>query len=237
MQKIINLTAIILTGLTALLATSAGAQTADEILARADEIRAPSGSYTMQVSVESTDAPTFEFDISIGGKEASLIRTKKPAREIGKNYLMHGEDMWAYIPNIRRSMRVTLNQKLTGQASNGDISRMRWHGDYAAVVESETPDQWVLFLTAAKKGLTYEKIRVWIDRKTYRPVKGEYLTLQGKPIKFITFAEYAEIGGAVRPVHMVITSATRADDQSVLRILGMRATELPASLFTQNNLK
>lgn len=213
------------------------AQTADEILAKADEIRAPSGSYMMEVSVESTDAPRFEFEIAVGGKESSLIRTKKPAREVGKNYLMHGEDMWAYIPNIRRSMRVTLNQKLTGQASNGDISRMRWHGDYSAVLESETPGAWVLFLTAQKKGLTYEKLRVWIEKSSYRPVKGEYLTLQGKPIKYIQFAEYAEIAGAARPVRMVIESATKAGDQSVLRIVSMRVAELPASLFNQNNLK
>lgn len=228
----------ILSGITVfLLSQGALAQTAGEILTKADEIRAPSSSYLMEVSVESNDSPEFQFEIAIGGKTTSLIKTRKPAREVGKNFLMHGEDMWAYIPNIRRSVRVTLNQKLTGQAANGDISRMRWAGDYEAAIESETPDHWVLFLTAGKKGLTYDKIRVWINKTNFRPIKGEYLTIQSKPIKYISFAEYGEVGGALRPVRMVIESATKAGDQSVLRILSMRQTDLPISMFTQNSLK
>lgn len=210
---------------------------AEQILEKADEIRNPSSTYKMEVSVESTNDPTFKFEINIGGKESSLIRTLEPSREVGKNYLMLNENMWAYIPNIKRAIRVTLNQKLTGQAANGDISRMRWHGDYDGKIESENADHWVLFLTAKRTGLTYDKIRVAIDKKNFRPMHGEYLTTQGKVLKKIQFVEYAAMAGAIRPIKMVLTNAQKEGEQSTLRILKMADSSFPANFFTEGNLQ
>ncbi len=123
--------------MTFLFASNVFAIDADTILMKADEIRNPSHTYRMEVSVQSSDGSHNRFEISIGGKDRSLIKTLKPRRDVGKNFLMIEENMWAYVPNINRSLRVSLNQKISGQASNGDISRMRWHGDYNATLEKE----------------------------------------------------------------------------------------------------
>jgi outer membrane lipoprotein-sorting protein len=217
--------------------TSLIAQDADEILRKADEIRAPSESYRMEVSVESSDNSRFRYEIKVGGKESSIIRTLEPAREVGKNFLMLHEDMWAYVPNIKRSLRVTLNQKLTGQAANGDISRMSWVGDYKPALESQTDKEWVLLLKAERRGLTYDGIRVWIDKSNHRPLRGEYLSLQGKVLKRVEFAEYKTIAGNVRPTLIRIENADRKEDYSLLRILDMQKAEFSSTLFTQNNLQ
>ena len=216
---------------------TAWGQSADEILRKADEIRAPSQSYLMEVSVDSNDAAPFRFSISIGGKDSSVIRTLAPSREVGKNYLMVAEDMWAYIPNIRRAIRVTLNQKLTGQAANGDISRMRWYGDYNAEIEKEDTKSWTLMLTAKKQGLTYDKIRVRIDKNTFRPIDGSYLTKQGRSLKHVSFDDYKQIAGAVRPTKIMIRSADNKNHFSILRILKMKQATFPSSLFTQTSLR
>lgn len=218
-------------------APSKSGLSADEILKKTDEIRNPSGTYRMKVSVTSSGDETYQFEIHIGGKEESLIRTLEPKREVGKNFLMSGADMWAYLPNLRRSVRVTLNQKLTGQAANGDISRTRWYGDYDPVIEAETPTQWVLFLTANKVGLTYEKIRLWVDKDTIRPNHGEYLTKTGKLLKKITFRKFTEIAGGLRPSDMLIENAQKTDEYSVLKILEMESTSFQNGHFSQSNLQ
>lgn len=214
------------------------AETAEEILKKADEIRSPSSSYRMEVTVDSSDKSHFRFEISIGGKDSSIIKTLEPSREVGKNYLMLNEDMWAFIPNIKRSVRVTLNQKLTGQAANGDISRMRWFGDYDVKLEKdkETPEEYVLFLTAQRRGLTYDKIRVWVNKKTYAPDRGEYLTQQEKVLKFVKFTEYKPMAGALRPTRIVIENANKKDENSILQIQQMEEKKFPASFFSQNSL-
>jgi len=210
---------------------------ADQVLMRADEIRNPSVSYRMQVTVDSSDDGHSGFEILIGGKDRSIIRTQKPEREVGKNFLMVEENMWAFIPNISRSVRVSLNQKISGQASNGDISRMRWHGDYAAKIESENNQAWALFLTANKRGLTYDKIRVWIAKENFRPIKAEYLSATGKVLKYVDFGGYKQIAGAIRPTEISIVNAHDRSKTSVLRIQQMVKTDIPQSFFTENNLR
>jgi outer membrane lipoprotein-sorting protein len=214
-----------------------GETQAEQVLKAADEIRNPSGTYEMDVSVENSDSTKFDFTISIGGKDLSLIRTKAPSREIGKNYLMEGEVMWAYFPSIRRSVRVSLAQKLTGQASNGDMSRMRWFGDYEPKIESETAKDWTLILTAKREGLTYEKIRVWVDKAEKRPMRAEFLSPNLLVLKKMSFDEFGAMAGGTRPTKMTISNPNDSSDHSILRVHSMEVRSFSSNHFTQSNLQ
>lgn len=228
---------------TALLASLAFSTTlmakmsADDILKKADDIRNPSESFRMLVKVKNSDGETSKFEVSTLGKDKSLIKTLEPARDVGRNMLMLEENMWVFIPNLNRSVRVSLNQKLTGEAANGDISRTRWHGDYNTKIAKQTDKAYVLFLDAKKKGLTYDKIRVWIDKKSYRPIKAEYLSLGGKTLKKAAFRAYKKIAGGMRPTEVLIKDATRTKKTSLIKILELEKKSYPASMFNQTNLK
>jgi outer membrane lipoprotein-sorting protein len=213
------------------------APSAEEILQKADEVRNPSDSFAMTVDVETKGEDDARFDVKIKGKDKTLIKTLKPARDVGRNMLMLDENMWSYVPNLKRAVRVSLNQKLTGQAANGDISRMRWHGDYDAVIEKETKAEWVLHLKARKKGLTYERIRVWIKKNKFHPSQAEYLSGAGKVLKNASFSGYKNIAGAVRPTVILITDATDRSKASRIIIRSMADEDFPNSLFHQNSLK
>lgn len=214
----------------------ASAPTAAEIIKRADELRNPSESYRMKVEVVSGSDERSVFEVSLSGNTKTLIRTLEPARDKGRNLLMINEEMWAYIPNLRRAVRVSLSQKLTGQAANGDISRMRWSGDYEAKVESENEREWQLALSAKRKGMTYDKLSVWVEKSSFRPLRAEFLTPTGKILKRATYGDYRERLGKIRPHEMTITDATRSDDRSIIRILEMEIKSFPASVFSQANL-
>jgi outer membrane lipoprotein-sorting protein len=217
--------------------------TAESILKQVDGIRNPSESYLMKVQVKdlsgsdssSGDDPSV-YEVSIQSNRKTLIKTLAPPRDRGRNLLMLDQDMWAYIPNLKRAVRVSLSQKLTGQAANGDISRMRWSGDYTAKIQDETPTQWTLFLTAQKKDLTYDQLRVWVQKKTYRPLRAEFLTAAGKTLKTATYGAYKPIVGKTRPTQMIIQDAVREKDRSEIDILDMQVRNIPSSLFNQNNL-
>lgn len=210
----------------------------EEILGKADAVRNPGESYLMTVEItspQSSDRSVFE--VAIRGNDKTLVKTIEPARDRGRNLLMLEQDMWAYIPNLKRAVRVGLNQRLTGQAANGDISRMRWRGDYTANLESETATEWVLFLTAVKKGLTYDKVRVWVRKDGFQPAKAQFLTLSGSPLKEASYEGYESIAGAVRPTEIHIRDAIRPDETSVIHVVEMSLKDFPESLFNQNNLK
>lgn len=212
--------------------------TADQIIKKADEVRNPGESYEMQVRVESSDSTTPSvFEVKLQGNTKTLVKTLQPARDRGRNLLMLEEDMWAYIPNIKRAVRVSMAQKLSGQAANGDISRMRWSGDYDAKIEKETEAEWQILLKAKKKGLTYAQIRVWITKENFHPQRADYLSVSGKPLKKTQFKSYQKIAGKIRPTEILIQDAVRTEDRSIIRIEKMAIRNFPSSFFRQTNLR
>ena len=208
------------------------APSADDILKKADAIRNPDGDYVMKVDVTSSFDDPRTFEVYIHGSSRTLVKTLAPERDKERAMLMVDENMWAYVPNLKRGVRVALSQKLTGQAANGDISRTRWTGDYDVKIESETPENYVLFLQAKKKGLTYEKIRATIEKKTFRPLTAEYLSLSGKLLKTASFSGYKSIGGNTRPTEIEIKDSVRTDQKSTLTIKSMDVKPLPVSQFS-----
>jgi len=215
---------------------AAPSPSAAAILQKADDVRSPSQSYKLKVRVIPTDEPESEWEVLIKGKDKTLTTALKPAKDKGKKILMLEESMWLYLPKLKKSIRVSLNQKLTGQAANGDISRMRWAGDYKSKIEKEEDGAWVLFMEAEKEGLTYYKIRLWVDKKGYRPIKAEYLTKSAKVLKRAEFSDYREMAGAKRPGKTTIKDEA-SGQKTVLEILSQEPMEFPDTMFNQNNLK
>jgi len=213
-----------------------GAITPEDIVERADRVRNPGESYYLKVEVKSTGSDPSLFQVAIKGGEKTLIETIKPTRDKGRNLLMLDENMWTFIPNLKRAVRVSLHQKLSGEAANGDISRMRWSGDYDSVIEGEDNTSWTLLLTANKKGLTYDKVRVWVEKESFHPIKAQYLTVGGKILKNAQFTGYREIASGIRPTEIIITDAVREDDKSVITILEMEKRDYPTTLFNKNTL-
>lgn len=211
--------------------------TAEEILKKADNIRNPGENYLIHVNVDSTEtAEPHRFFVAINGNSKTRIETTQPQRDKGRNMLMLDENMWVYVPNLKREVRVSLNQKLVGEAANGDISRMRWSGDYKPTIEKEDEKEWQLFLKGNKKGLTYDSLRIWVDKKDYHPTKGEYLTGAGKVLKKVTYEGYKQIAGGVRPTQIVIEDAVKQGSKSTINITDMRVQSFPGSIFNKNEL-
>lgn len=221
---------------TFIFATHAGAQeNPGDWVKKADSIRNPAESYEMKISVETPENKSV-FQVYLQGQEKTLIVTKEPARDKGRNMLMLDRDFHAYVPNLKRSMRLSLAQKLSGQVANGDISRTRWHGDYTANKENETGDEVQLLLKGNKDNLTYAWIRLWLKKGTFEPRRAEYLALNGKTIlKRASFEDYKMIAGALRPSTLKIEDTNKAI--SYIRILSMDKKNYPESFFTVRNME
>ncbi|WII72858.1 outer membrane lipoprotein-sorting protein [Bdellovibrio sp. 22V] len=227
----------ILWALSALLFTlqAGAADDPAEWVKKADNIRNPAESYEMKIKVE-TSENTSVFQVYLKGQDKTLIVTKEPARDKGRNMLMLDRDFHAYVPNLKRSMRLSLAQKLSGQVANGDISRTRWYGDYSVELEKETGDEVQLFLKGKKDNLTYAAIRLWLKKGSYQPLRAEYLGLNGKTVlKRASFEDYKNISGAVRPTTLKIEDTNK--QVSHIRILSMGKKDYPDSFFTVRNME
>lgn len=210
---------------------------AEKILREVDAIRNPSGSYEMEVDISSLGSDEVStFLVKLKGNNKTLVKTLAPNRDKGRLLLMLDENMWVYMPNLKRSLRVSLAQKLTGQAANGDITRTRWVGDYKAELENEDKQSYILLLNATKKGLTYDKIRVWVEKKNYRPLKVEFLSLSKLVLKTGLYKNYKKMAGKERPTTIELQDAHNAKDQSTILIKNIVTKDFNDSLFNQKNL-
>lgn len=202
---------------------------------KADDIRNPAESYEMQIKVE-TSENTSVFQVYLKGQDKTLIVTREPARDKGRNMLMLERDFHAYVPNLKRSMRLSLAQKLSGQVSNGDISRTRWYGDYDVSKEAETAGEVQLLLKGNKDNLTYAWIRLWLKKGSFAPLRAEYLGLNGKTVlKRASFEDYRNLAGAVRPTTLKIEDTNK--QVSHIRILSMNKKDFSDSFFTVRNME
>jgi len=221
---------------TCVFAAHAGAQgEPGDWVRKADSIRNPAESYEMKISVETPENKSV-FQVYLQGQDKTLIVTKEPARDKGRNMLMLDRDFHAYVPNLKRSMRLSLAQKLSGQVANGDISRTRWAGDYTAGKEGETANELQLLLKGNKDNLTYAWIRLWLKKGTYEPQRAEYLALNGKTVlRRASFEDYKKIAGALRPTTLKIEDTNKAI--SYIRILSMDKKDYSDSFFTVRNME
>ena len=119
-----------------------------------------------------------------------------PASEKGRSTLRLDENMWLYIPNVGKPIRITSLQSVVGGVfNNSDILRLDYASEYFVekMEESddkkELSDKYVLHLKAKTKTVAYDKLKMWVDKKTILPTKIECLTEASMLIKTIYFKE------------------------------------------------
>src|SRR5688572_1763027 len=119
-----------------LFAGIASANQYDTMVKNADKFRLPAGSLNYEVTIKdyegSKELRTTKYDISFAPTDKLRAETKFPARSIGRNLLMIGNDMWLQTPDIQRPTRISFQQKLTGEVANGDLARTNYAADYSA---------------------------------------------------------------------------------------------------------
>ena len=171
--------------------------------------------------------------------ESSLATTVFPPRLKRAMLLQVARNMWYGRPDLRKPISISPRQRMTGQASNGDIASTNYFREYdAALLREENvgqEDAYVLDLTAKNKWVTYDRIRYWVSKQRLVAVKAEFYTVSGKLLKTATF-EHDNIlvhGGHRIPFvsRMEIRDAVNASRFSVLEYSDVKVRNLTPADF------
>jgi len=240
----ISMVLLVPVGWIILFASTVFGLTADEIMERADRIRNPGESYYVLAQITSirpdAEERVEQYEVFVKGRDKTAVRTIYPKMQRGRNLLMRGYDLWFYLPKIRKPVRISLQQRLLGQVSNGDIVRADFSGDYkASILRTEVIDgleYYVLDLLARNRRVTYNRIWYWVNKNNHRPLKAEFYTLSDKLLKTCHFTEYKFIAGDYRPVKMVIEDNLLIGHKSILEYLKIERRNFPDKIFNKNYL-
>jgi outer membrane lipoprotein-sorting protein len=215
-------------------------QDAEALLKRSDTYRNGWPSFSTRVRITNFESgkPDEEklYEVSQKGMDRTYVEFLSP-REKGRHLLMLGDDMWVYLPDTSRPVRITPLERLSGDASNGDVARTNYASDYAPVYlraeQLGSVECHVLELTARRKGATYQRILYWLRTEDARPVRAEFYLTSGKHIKSATFDEYAQFGGKTLLRRLTLYDEIRHNSDSQLEYSNSVARDLPDKLFYQ----
>jgi len=172
------------------------------------------------------------------GKEKMASVFLSPASEKDRSTLRIGENMWLYIPNVGKPIRITSLQSVTGGVfNNADIMRLDYSAEYDCEKVEETDKGYILHLKAKTNAVAYDKVKMWVYGETLLPDKTECFASSGMLIKTLYFKKVQDFGGGiVRPAVIETDSPLYKGYKSVMIFAKMKEKDLSDEVFTLNYL-
>ena len=247
----------LLTGAAALTANVTAAQPAPnarDLVASADRVRNPDKPFRLTSTLVEYNGgkPRDRVVLTVFAREdaqtlqyRNLIRYAEPPRDQGKLVLLNGTALWFYDPASKASIRISPQQRLIGQASEGDVLTVNLARDYnATVVGAETlqdadhtnRDCWHLDMRAATPDAIYSRIEYWLERGTSRSIKGKFYSDSGRLLKIAYYHKYQDQLGAARPTETILIDAVDANLVTTINTSDYRWQEIPDAWFQRDFL-
>ena len=230
------------------------APSAEEILAASDAIRNPGRAFSVTVTltefqsgkqVDTSTLTSYSRTQQQGGQFSSLIRFVLPTRDAGKLMLKNGNDMWFYDPTNKASVRLSPQQRLLGQASNGDVATVNLAKDYKATLvgeeevqdgERKTRKAYKLALAAAVPDVTYASIEMWVDAENNRPIKARFFAESSRLLKTVYYRRFQPQLGVERPTESVIIDGLNPQSVTLMRFSDYVARTIPETWMQRDFL-
>ncbi len=222
----------LLLGLTCLLLSQLSVamddQQAREIVDGVDQLlRGPSSSGTvqMQISTENWQRALSMHILSLGTDHA-LIRITSPQKEAGTATLKVGDNIWNYLPKVNRTIKIPTSMMMASwmgsHFTNDDlVKESRLVRDYVITTSfegkrGEVKGYEYTLTPKPEAAVVWGKIVMEVHQADRMPTCHRYYDEDGKLIRELTFSEYKTMGGRLIPTRLVMRSADKAGEQTVV---------------------
>lgn len=216
-------------------------QNANELLRQIDENLMPQSyeSYRKLIN-EEPDGTAKEYVFFTVKKDNDKVAMLyiEPASDRGRATLRLDENMWMYIPNVGRPIRITSMQSVVGGVfNNSDIMHLDYSAEYDADILSEDDEITVLNLQANNKTVAYDHLKMWVLKEGLTVKKIECYSATKMLLKTLEFKEMKDFGnGLIRPSVIETYSPLYKGYRSLMIYATIKPRNLPDEVFTLNYL-
>ena len=223
------------------LPASAAAIDGTQILQKVDRNLEPESyeSYRKLIDIQ-PDATKKEYVLYTmkKGRDKIVAMFVSPPSEKGRVTLRLGDNMWLYIPDVGRAIRVTSLQSVTGSVfNNADILRIDYTAEYNVDSAEEQKDAFLLSLKAKTGDVAYDRLKMWVDKQALLPVTIECYAASGMLLKTLHFKDIKDFGGGIkRPATLETDSPLYKGYKSVMLWSGLKKATFKDEIFTLNYL-
>ncbi len=159
---------------------------------------------------------TYKMQVLKKGDDKFRVTFREPAAVVGQELLRQGDNLWVYMPNLKRAVRLANRDSFQGgDFNNADVLRVKYEADYDGTTTADG-DAWVLELKAKNSNASYDKVKIWMKKSDMLPVKGEYYTASGKLLRKAEFSDVKNFDGIVRPSKIVMRNMLAVQRWSVM---------------------
>ena len=228
----------------------AQAQDATEIVRKADEkMRGQSSKaeITMQII-----RPSWQRSISMKawskGTDYSLIVITAPARDEGTAYLKRGNEIWNWLPDINRTIKMPpsmMSQSWMGSDfSNNDLveeSSIVTDYNHSLVGDSTISgyDSYKIEMQPKPQApVVWGKLISYISKDEYLQLRTEFYDEDGELIKVMEGSEIRELGGRTIPTKMEMIPMDEKNHKTVLTYKDIEFNiDVSSNFFSIQNMK
>ena len=228
---------VIIAFLSVLIAIPAYAIDGTALLKQVDRNLSPESyeSYRKLINIE-PDGKKKEFTLFTVKKGTDKVASLfiAPASENGRSTLRLGDNMWFYIPNVGKPIRITSLQSVVGGVfNNADILQLDYAAEYDVEKVEEKGGEYLLYLKAKTRTVAYDRLKIWADKVKQLPTKIECLTEASMLIKSLYFKDVKDFGGGiVRPAVIETDSPLYKDYKSVMIFAKLKKRSFKDEVFT-----
>lgn len=182
------------------------------------------------------------------GTEDALVRVLSPAKDAGTATLKVGNDIWNYLPNVDRTIKLPASMMGTSwmgsHFTNDDlVKESHLVDDYDITIayrglRDGTP-VWEFNLTPKPEApVVWGRIVEQVRQRDTMPVWGKYYDDHGTLARTITFSDFKKMGGRLVPATLTVQPADKPDEHTTLRYLDLRFdVGLTPSFFSLRRLR
>jgi hypothetical protein len=230
---------------------------AQTVIARSDAVRNSDKPFQMNLRLTEYVSGSARNEVLLrvyskadqaSGQFKNLVLYREPPRDLGKAVLMNGTTMWFYDPASKTSVRISPQQRLIGQASEGDVVTVNFAKDYSAKLVGPADGEtladadriprtcWHLDLAPSNDSAIYGRVEYWVEKDTYRPVKGKFYSDSGRLLKIAYYHNYKEQLGALRPSEIILIDAVNSKLITTMNSSDHQARDIPDSWYQREFL-
>jgi outer membrane lipoprotein-sorting protein len=237
-------------GLIILTLTNLSAQNLEEIIRKADEkFRGNSSQGEMTMIIE---RPTWSREVTMKswtlGNHYSLIYITAPAKEKGQVFLKRNKEMWNWVPNIERMIKIPpsmmMQSWMGSDFTNDDLVReSSLAKDYKHKLLTEEKmagyDSYKIELIPKEDApVVWGKVVMWISKIDYLWLKGEYYDEDGILVNTEILSDIKMMGNRKMPTRLEMIPADKPGQKTVLIFKNIEFdVKIDESFFSQQNMK
>jgi outer membrane lipoprotein-sorting protein len=182
------------------------------------------------------------------GEEKALVVIASPPREKGMATLKVDDNLWNYMPKIRRTIRIPPSMMqaswMGSDFTNDDLVRESSYSDdynYELAGKSEDPGGWkIIFRAKPDLAGLWNRIELFVTEDGALPLEARYFDRKDRLARTMYFDEVKVFDGRRIPAHMKLIpeDEDKQGERTEMRYLDLEFNvSIPDNIFSLSNLE